>query len=195
MIPFFLRSILYVVCIASYNLTSNSQCCAKEQEQRKRLIEEILCSVTESCVCKDIAHSVSALGEKSPSFLLLEEEISFGNVIHHGTGGLLIFAAKSPDHAKATLSMQWQQITWRKGFPSVLQMLAGFAQIPCDVDGATKRLQEAYYKNGIPEQYQQPFEGADESGNWKKFDLPEHLKKLDLDLNQQKKSKCHCSIQ
>ena len=95
-----------------------------------------------------------------------------------GTGHLLIFAAQSPRHARAvmlTTHFLGEATRGKHSNPSPIQLLAGFAQIPCNKSNAESALTIEYTKSSTPPAEQQPFTGIDEYGCWKRLPLPNHL--------------------
>ena len=92
---------------------------------------------------------------------------------------LLVFASQSPEHARVVIltTRFLGEVTRGKKWasPSNIQLLAGFARIPCNKSRANKALKEDYDKDKIPLAEQKPFTDIDESGCWKRLPLPGHL--------------------
>lgn len=100
------------------------------------------------------------------------------SVASAGAGYLLMLAAQSPRHARAvmlTTHFLGETTRGKHSNPSPIQLLAGFAQIPCNKNNAKSALALEYTRSATPPAEQQPFTDIDEHGCWKRLPLPGHL--------------------
>lgn len=92
-------------------------------------------------------------------------------------GSLLVFSSKDRLQAQAcivyghTFISRGHQTT--KTTPA--ELLAGFAQLDCNINDAKTTLHRVYTRYKIPNANQRPFDAADEYGKWEKLPLPAHL--------------------